>query len=98
MPARFADATKAREAALTFDLRQLPANYYANPYPTYHALREYSLVHRLPDGGYFLSRYCRLCGALQGHLGLLFRQEARVRAKIRAKPAPRAPYDKPRLQ
>ncbi len=57
MPARFADATRAREAALAFDLRRLPAEYYANPYPTYHALREHAPVHRLPDGGYFLSRY-----------------------------------------
>src|SRR5262249_66364 len=56
-PARFADATRAREAALGFDLRQLPAEYYANPYRTYHALREPSPVHRMPDGGYFLSRY-----------------------------------------
>src|SRR5262249_40080792 len=57
MPARFADATRARQVALAFDLRRLPAEYYANPYPTYHALREYSPVHRLPDGGYFVSRY-----------------------------------------
>jgi cytochrome P450 len=57
MSARFADATRAREAALAFDLRRLPPEYYANPYPTYHALREYSPVHRLPDGGYFISRY-----------------------------------------
>ena len=53
VPARFADATRARAAALTFDPRGLPADYYANPYPTYHALREYSPVHRLPDVGYF---------------------------------------------
>jgi len=57
LPARFADATRAREVAVAFDLRQLPADYYANPYPTYHALREHSPIHRLPDGGYFLSRY-----------------------------------------
>jgi cytochrome P450 len=57
MPARFADATRARQAALAFDLRRLAAEYYANPYPTYHALREYSPVHRLPDGGYFVSRF-----------------------------------------
>src|SRR5262245_17051313 len=57
MPARFADATRARQIALTFDLRRLPSEYYVNPYPTYHALREYSPVHRLPDGGYFVSRY-----------------------------------------
>ena len=45
------------QAALAFDLRRLPADFYANPYPTYHALREHAPVHRLPDGGYFLSRY-----------------------------------------
>ena len=56
-PARFADTTRARQAAEAFDVRQLPADYYANPYPYYHALREHSAVHRLPDGGYFLSRY-----------------------------------------
>ena len=56
-PARFADATRARELAQAFDLRRLPADYYANPYPTYHALREHAPVHRMPDGGYFLSRY-----------------------------------------
>jgi cytochrome P450 len=57
MPPRFADAAEARQVAQAFDLRQLPAAYYANPYPTYHALREHDPVHRLPDSGYFLSRY-----------------------------------------
>jgi hypothetical protein len=57
MPPRFADPDRAREVAQAFDLRRLPADYYANPYPTYHALREHAPVHRLPDGGYFLSRY-----------------------------------------
>jgi cytochrome P450 len=57
MPPRFADATEARKVAEAFDLRRLPAEYYANPYPTYHALREHDPVHRLPDSGYFLSRY-----------------------------------------
>src|SRR6185503_9818260 len=57
MPPRFADAERAREVAQAFDLRRLPAEYYANPYPTYLALREHAPVHRLPDGGYFLSRY-----------------------------------------
>ena len=57
MPSRFADPDRTREVADAFDLRRLPAEYYANPYPTYHALREHAPVHRLPDGGYFLSRY-----------------------------------------
>ena len=56
-PARFADADEARRVAEAFDLRRLPPSFYANPYPTYHALREHDPVHRLPDGGYFLSRY-----------------------------------------
>jgi cytochrome P450 len=54
---RFADPDAARTAAEAFDLRRLPEVYYANPYPTYHALREHAPVHQLPDGGYFLSRY-----------------------------------------
>ena len=57
MPPRFVDPDTARRVAQAFDLRGLPADYYANPYPTYHALREHAPVHRLPDGGYFLSRY-----------------------------------------
>ena len=55
--ARFADPAKVAAAVAAFDLRQLPADYYANPYPHYHALREARPVHRLPDGGYFLSSY-----------------------------------------
>jgi len=56
-PARFADPERARAAALAFDLRQLPADFYVNPYPYYHALREHAPVQRQPDGSYFLSRY-----------------------------------------
>ncbi|HEU0059829.1 MAG TPA: cytochrome P450 [Hyphomicrobiaceae bacterium] len=56
-PAQFADVEAARSAASAFDLRQLPADYFANPYPYYHALRAHAPVHRLPDGSYFLSRY-----------------------------------------
>jgi cytochrome P450 len=55
--ARITDPDRARMVAQAFDLRRLPADYYANPYPTYHALREHAPVHRMPDGGYFLSRY-----------------------------------------
>src|SRR5205807_1074866 len=41
-PARFADPTRARQVAEAFDVRQLPADYYVNPYPYYHALREHA--------------------------------------------------------
>ena len=47
----------ARELAATFDLEKLTPEFYANPYPTYRALREYAPVKRLPNGSYFLTRY-----------------------------------------
>jgi cytochrome P450 len=40
-----------------FDLRALPARFYANPFPYYHALRDIDPVFELPDGSYFLTRY-----------------------------------------
>ncbi|MBR0934625.1 cytochrome P450 [Bradyrhizobium jicamae] len=47
----------ARELADSFDLEHLSADFYANPYPTYRALRETAPVKRLPNGCYFLTRY-----------------------------------------
>jgi cytochrome P450 len=53
----------ARELAATFDLEKLPAEFYADPYPTYRALREHAPVKRLPNGSYFLTRYDDLVAA-----------------------------------
>src|SRR5436190_10522736 len=53
----------ARELAATFDLEKLTPEFYANPYPTYRALRETEPVQRLPDGSYFLPRYDDLVAA-----------------------------------
>ena len=47
----------ARGLAATFDIEKLTPEFYANPYPTYRALREHAPVKRLPDGSYFLTRY-----------------------------------------
>ena len=47
----------ARHVAATFDLAHLPPSFYADPYPTYHALREHEPVRRMPDGSWFLTRY-----------------------------------------
>ena len=44
----------------TFDLRQLPASFYTDPYPTYHALRAAAPVLRCADGSYFLTRHADL--------------------------------------
>jgi cytochrome P450 len=47
----------ARELAAAFDLEKLTAEFYANPYPTYRALRENEPVKRMQNGSYFLTRY-----------------------------------------
>lgn len=51
---------RARDIAAAFDLRDLPPDFYANPYPVYATLRETDPVHRMPDGSYFLTRYADL--------------------------------------
>jgi cytochrome P450 len=53
----------ARELADTVDLAKLTPAFYANPYPTYRALREIDPVKRLPNGSYFLTRYDDLVAA-----------------------------------
>jgi cytochrome P450 len=53
----------ARELADGFDLEKLTPDFYANPYPTYRALRENAPVKRLPNGCYFLTRYDDLIAA-----------------------------------
>ena len=40
-----------------FDLRNLPPEFYENPFPYYALLRAQSPVMRLPDGTFFVTRY-----------------------------------------
>ncbi len=51
---------RAAQIAASFDLRELPADFYANPYPVYALLRETEPVRRMPDGSWFLTRYADL--------------------------------------
>src|SRR5213596_1663106 len=53
----------ARELAACYDLEKLTPEFYANPYPTYRALRENEPVKRMPNGSYFLTRYNDLVAA-----------------------------------
>ena len=53
-------AARAAEIAAGFDLRALPADFLANPYPVYALLRETDPVRQLPDGSYFLTRHSDL--------------------------------------
>src|ERR1700753_1092144 len=52
-----------RDLAESFDIENLTPDFYANPYPTYRALREHAPVKRLPNGCYFLTRYDHLLAA-----------------------------------
>ncbi|WP_316229524.1 cytochrome P450 [Bradyrhizobium sp. SZCCHNR1070] len=51
------NAADARELAANFDLQDLTPGFYADPYPTYRALRDHEPVKRLRNGSYFLTRY-----------------------------------------
>jgi cytochrome P450 len=51
---------RAAEIASQFDLRQLPADFLANPYPVYRWLREHQPIRRMPDGSVLLTRYADL--------------------------------------
>jgi cytochrome P450 len=53
----------ARELAASFDIEKLTGEFYADPYPTYRALREHEPVKRLPNGSWFLTRYDDLVSA-----------------------------------
>jgi len=55
--------TDSRKLAAQFDLEKLTPEFYADPYPTYRALREHEPVKRLPGGSYFLTRYDDLINA-----------------------------------
>jgi cytochrome P450 len=53
----------ARELAAHFDIEKLTGEFYADPYPTYRALREHEPVKLLPNGSYLLTRYDDLVSA-----------------------------------
>ncbi|MFS2033760.1 cytochrome P450 [Polaromonas sp. CT11-55] len=56
----FMSLQRVGEIARSFDLRALPADFYANPYPVYAALREREPIRRMPDGSFFLTRHADL--------------------------------------
>jgi len=53
----------ARELAANFDIEKLTPEFYADPYPTYRALREHQPVKLMPNGSYFLTSYDDLVNA-----------------------------------
>jgi hypothetical protein len=54
-----------RELAESFNLRQLPDDFYDDPFRYYRALRENSPTKRMRDGGVFLTRYADVLAVYQ---------------------------------
>ncbi|WP_200808447.1 cytochrome P450 [Tistlia consotensis] len=71
MAAGRAGEAGGRDEALVrgFDLRKVGPDFLENPYPTYHALRRLSPVHRCPDGSLFLTRWDDLNRVYRDHEG-----------------------------
>ena len=55
----------AVELARDFDMGRLTPAFLADPYPSYHALREHDPVHRMADGSVFLTRYADIVEVYQ---------------------------------
>ena len=77
----------ARALAASFDLAALPPGFIADPYPTYHALRRFSPVHRMPTGSVLLTRW--------SDLDLVYRDAATFCSDKRAEFAPKFGVDSP---
>ena len=58
-PARFTPS-EAADALRAFDLKHLPAQFYDNPYPYFHALRETTPVLATGTNSYLLTRHADL--------------------------------------
>ena len=63
--------TPARAQAISaaLDLRDLPSDFYSNPYPVYAALREADPVKRMPDGSVLLTRHADLLAVYRDAAG-----------------------------
>ena len=87
-----------RGVAARFDPLNLPAAFYEDPFPTYHALRSWDPVHRCPDGSYFLTRYDDLVAIYKDPRRFSSDKKSRVQAEVRRRAAIRAPHDQPGVQ
>ena len=63
------DATRS---VADFDLTRLEDGFFENPYPIYAQLRQESPIHRLPDGGWLLTRHADLDAVYRDRTGPKF--------------------------
>jgi cytochrome P450 len=77
----FALTDTARQIAERFDLRALPPDFYADPFPYYHALRSHAPVKRMPDGAYLLTRYADVLAVYKDPLAFSSDKKAEFKPK-----------------
>jgi cytochrome P450 len=75
--------TQAADAALAeaFSLARLDDAFYADPFPTYRALRVHQPVRRMPDGSLFLTRWADLDRIYRDTRGFSSDKQAEFRPK-----------------
>ena len=71
----------APEEVEGFDLRHLSQDFLDDPFPIYHALRQYDPVRLMPDGSYFLSRYDDCVQVYRDHARLSSDKKVEFRPK-----------------
>jgi cytochrome P450 len=72
--------------AQSLDLRDLPADFYANPYPVYDWLREHEPIRRMPDGSLFLTRHADLVSVYRDAQTFSSDKQAEFTPKFNARP------------
>jgi len=71
----------ARALVDAFDLRKLSPEFYANPFPWYHALRALDPVRHMSDGSYFLTRYSDIIAVYKDQLTFSSDKKAEFKPK-----------------
>jgi cytochrome P450 len=77
---------RTAEIAQSLDLRDLPADFYANPYPVYDWLREHEPIRRMPDGSLFLTRHADLVSVYRDAQTFSSDKQAEFTPKFNARP------------
>jgi cytochrome P450 len=77
---------RTAEIAQSLDLRDLPSDFYANPYPVYDWLREHEPIRRMPDGSLFLTRHADLVSVYRDAQTFSSDKQAEFTPKFNARP------------
>jgi cytochrome P450 len=89
------NAQRVQDICSQFDLRNLPADFLANPYPVYAALREAAPVKPMPDGSFFLTRHADLVAVYKDAAKYSSDKRVEFAPKYNHAPFNQAPFAQP---